>query len=179
MQFRIFRTRDARTERSAQIAGIDIIDTGDITEGLDTNANSGAPTNRDYIPGRFDVHLMWFGLSILIVAYLLNGIFTPLSAGEEIDGVDIAEIAQSIEVIDADFAYGEYLAAECLTCHQAQESSNASVPTIHGEIALEIITALLEYKNKVRKNTTMISIATSLSDEDIASLAKYFSRTNN
>jgi len=76
--------------------------------------------------------------------------------------------------IDADPAYGEYLAGECMTCHTGK-NTNASIPDINGREAAYIAAALLEYRDKTRENETMRSIASAMGPDEIAALAAYFS----
>ena len=76
-------------------------------------------------------------------------------------------------VVAGDVAYGEYLAAECVTCHQ--RSGNAhGIPSIVGWPADQFQAVLNSYRWKERDNPIMQTIAARLSDEDIAALAAYF-----
>ena len=72
----------------------------------------------------------------------------------------------------ADFDYGEYLAGQCLTCHQ--NSSDEGIPAINGAEALYIAKKLILYKNKELENEVMQLVAGALDKEQIASLAIYF-----
>lgn len=68
---------------------------------------------------------------------------------------------------------GEYLSAECVTCHQ-KSGAYKGIPPIVGwpdEVFIEIMNA---YKAKERDNQVMQTIAVKLSDEEIAALAAYF-----
>jgi cytochrome c len=72
-----------------------------------------------------------------------------------------------------DVAYGEYLAAECVTCHQ--RSGNAhGIPSIVGWPAEQFEAVLNSYRWKERDNAIMQTIAGRLSDDDIDALAAYF-----
>lgn len=84
-----------------------------------------------------------------------------------------ARIAAILQ-LNSDKAYGEYLAAQCSTCH-ASSTTGFGIPIIHGQKNTQIMQALLEYKEKRRTNTTMQSVAETLSDEDIGALALFFS----
>jgi len=75
---------------------------------------------------------------------------------------------------DVDADYGEYLAGECMTCHTGK-NTNASIPDIHGKDPGYIVSALIEYRNKTRKNETMRSITSVMGKDEIAALAAYFS----
>jgi cytochrome c len=78
--------------------------------------------------------------------------------------------------IEGDPAYGEYLATECVTCHNGKPSAGTAIPTIAGREPKEIIVALYEYKGKQRPNQTMQMVATALGDAEIAALAAYLSQ---
>ena len=73
--------------------------------------------------------------------------------------------------------YGEYLASDCKTCHKV-EGSAPGVPSIIGVSKRDIIVALHEYKQKVRKSPVMQMMARRLSNEEIAALAAYFEGLN-
>jgi cytochrome c len=73
-----------------------------------------------------------------------------------------------------DAAYGEYLAAECVTCHGG--AANASIPPLRTLRYEELIAALEAYRDGTRTNAVMRSVARSLGDAEIKALAAYFSR---
>jgi len=74
---------------------------------------------------------------------------------------------------------GQILSYTCLGCHGIQGYRNAypdyAVPRLRGQSAQYIITALHEYKSGLRDHPTMRLQASSLSDQDIADVAAYFS----
>ncbi len=74
---------------------------------------------------------------------------------------------------------GEALSQTCLGCHGAPGLRNASpvykVPKIGGQHAAYIVSALQAYKNEDRSHSTMRAQAASLSDQDMADIAAYFS----
>ncbi|NND91985.1 MAG: c-type cytochrome [Granulosicoccus sp.] len=74
-----------------------------------------------------------------------------------------------------DMEYGEYLAGECLTCHQAGDRSGR-VPPIHGLTADYFIYALLEYQNGSRSNRAMQNMSGPLGIEEMAALSAVFAR---
>ena len=74
---------------------------------------------------------------------------------------------------NADIAYGEYLAGECVTCHRSG-SSGGSIPNIAGVDAKIIAATLHSFKTKERENKVMQLVAERLDNEQIASLAVYF-----
>ena len=74
----------------------------------------------------------------------------------------------------ADEGYGEYLSSQCLTCHQP--TSDKGIPSIAGRDFESIVFMLIAYKDKEIENQVMQLVAGSLDDEQIASLALYFSK---
>jgi cytochrome c len=75
--------------------------------------------------------------------------------------------------IEGDFDYGEYLASECTTCHQAS-GGNDGIPSIIGWETEDFVTAMHAYKQKHRENPVMQLVAGRLADDEIAALAVYF-----
>ncbi|SEA71516.1 c-type cytochrome [Rubrimonas cliftonensis] len=75
--------------------------------------------------------------------------------------------------VAGDRDYGEYLASECVTCHQA-DGSDAGIPSIVGWPEEDFKAALHGYRAKLRANQAMQLIAATLGDEEIASLATFF-----
>ena len=73
----------------------------------------------------------------------------------------------------ADFDYGEYLSGQCQTCHK--NSSDEGIPAINGADSLYIAKKLILYKKKELENEVMQLVASALDEEQIASLAIYFS----
>ena len=72
-----------------------------------------------------------------------------------------------------DRALGEYLSAECVTCHKLT-GRQEGIPTIVGLPEKNLIELLNAYRAKKRGNTVMQNITARLSDEDITALAAYF-----
>ena len=77
--------------------------------------------------------------------------------------------------IPADAEYGEYLAGECLTCHQSGDNTGG-VPPILKLTTDYFIFALLEYQNGARSNRVMQSVAGALGAEEIAALSAVFTK---
>ena len=75
----------------------------------------------------------------------------------------------------ADIDYGEYLSAQCNTCHQ-NEDAEQTIPKLNGKTAIYLAKQLTAYKTKSLDNEVMQSVAGILSKEEIASLALYFSK---
>lgn len=74
---------------------------------------------------------------------------------------------------NADIAYGEYLAGECVTCHSV-DGADRGIPSIIGVDAEGFAYMMHAYKNKELDNKVMQLVAGRLDDEQIASLATYF-----
>lgn len=75
---------------------------------------------------------------------------------------------------NADIAYGEYLAGECVTCHSA-DGADRGIPSIIGLDAEGFAYIMHSYRKKELDNKVMQLVAGRLDDEQIASLAVYFS----
>jgi cytochrome c553 len=80
---------------------------------------------------------------------------------------------------DGDAASGQKLAYSCLGCHGIENYKNSypkySVPKLGGQHKAYIVVALTEYKDAARWHPTMRGFANTLSDQDRADLAAYFS----
>ena len=72
-----------------------------------------------------------------------------------------------------DKALGEYLSAECVTCHQLSGRSQG-IPPIIGWPEASFVEILKEYREKRRSNPVMQTIAAKFSNEEVAALAAYF-----
>lgn len=84
----------------------------------------------------------------------------------------------SILAIQGDPAYGEYLAGECVTCHQPSGADNG-IPSIVGWPVEIFVTSMHAYRSKARAHPVMQMIAGPLNDAEIASLAVYFKNLAN
>ena len=76
------------------------------------------------------------------------------------------------QIAKADIGYGEYLAGECSTCHR---KSGTAIPQINGIEAETFVTIMKAYRSKELDNKVMQMMARRLDDEQIISLAAYFS----
>lgn len=112
-------------------------------------------------------------LSVVAGALIMTLLFSAAARSTDSQSTDTD--VERILKLSADPEYGEYLAAECVTCHA--EVQTAGVPQINGLPANYIIRALLEYKNLVRPNEVMKVVADSMGDEEMAALAAHFSVT--
>jgi cytochrome c553 len=72
----------------------------------------------------------------------------------------------------ADTSQGAQLAAACASCH-VLSGSDKGIPAIMGLGEEKISRAMLDYRASERPNHIMHAIALSLSDEEIASVARY------
>lgn len=83
------------------------------------------------------------------------------------------ELSPDVLAIVGDPEYGEYLASECLTCHQS-DGGDAGIPSITRWVEEDFVVAMHAYKQKLRPHPVMQMMAGRLSDEEIAALAAYF-----
>ena len=85
------------------------------------------------------------------------------------------DVDPQILAITGDPEYGEYLASECMTCHQS-DGADRGIPSIVGWPTKQFVIVLHAYKSTARPNPVMQMIAANLADEDIAALAAYFEK---
>jgi cytochrome c len=83
------------------------------------------------------------------------------------------DLDPEILALQGDPEYGEYLASECKTCHQASGMDDG-IPGITGWPDEDFVVAMHAYKRKLRSNPVMQMMAGRLNDEEIAALAAYF-----
>lgn len=94
--------------------------------------------------------------------------------------VSFVTVSAHSQDIKGDVKAGETKNAMCIGCHgiqgyQASFPEVYKVPMISGQSAKYIASALHAYQKGERKHPTMRGIAESLSDQDIADLAAYYS----
>ena len=94
-------------------------------------------------------------------------------AAISISGASIQCVQAESLIKNADMAYGEYLAGECVTCHRSG-AANDGIPSISGMDAEAFVYILQSYRSKELENKVMQLVASRLDDEQIASLAVYF-----
>ena len=75
--------------------------------------------------------------------------------------------------VKGDMDYGQYLSAECVTCHSVS-GADKGIPPINGWDEESFVAVVNAYKSKELENPAMQLIAGRLDDEQIASLALYF-----
>lgn len=73
----------------------------------------------------------------------------------------------------ADAAFGEYLSSECTACHR-RDGENRGIPSIIGWPPDQFIAALKAYRDKERPNAIMQTIASRLTDDEMAALAAFY-----
>jgi len=106
----------------------------------------------------------------------MNKLLTTIFA-VAVSCVTVSGLAQEVK---GDAKAGETKNAMCIGCHgikgyQASFPEIYKVPMISGQGGKYITAALNAYKKGERKHPTMRSIAESLTDQDIADLAAYYS----
>jgi cytochrome c553 len=92
----------------------------------------------------------------------------------------LGTLGLSLSASAQDAKAGEKKAAMCIGCHgipdyKASFPEVYRVPMIAGQNAKYIVSALTQYKKGDRKHPTMRGIAASLSDQDMADLAAFYS----
>jgi len=86
-----------------------------------------------------------------------------------------ADDALAAKIAAADIGYGEYLAGECVTCHQKSGVSRG-IPSIAGIDGQAFVSIMTAYRQKDLDNKVMQMVAGRLDDEQLVSLAAYFSK---
>lgn len=109
---------------------------------------------------------------------LKNLLFISAALWMVVTGIPSAQ-AQDIS---GDAAAGSHKNALCIGCHGIHGFHTAfpetyHVPMINGQSAGYVSAALHEYKSGERKHPSMRTLASSLSDQDIADLAAYYAST--
>ena len=125
--------------------------------------------NHDLLRERFTVGMLKYLFAVQTV--LLLGFFPGSVHSDEID------LPAEILNLDGDREYGEYLASDCKTCHEA-DGSGDGIPNIHGRPKIQLITLLYAYREKIKLNEVMQMQAGRLTNEEIAALAAYFEGLN-
>jgi cytochrome c len=84
-----------------------------------------------------------------------------------------ATVPQALAEDPKSVAYGRHLARECTSCHRL-DGVNNGIPSIIGWQTDTFVTTLKFYRDGARSNPVMISVASSLSDEQMQALAVFF-----
>lgn len=109
----------------------------------------------------------------------MNKLLTTVFAFAAVSIAGIANLASAQDIVgDAKAGHGKV--DMCIGCHsivgyQASFPEVHKVPKISGQGAKYIVAALNAYKKGERKHPTMRGIADSLSDQDMADVAAYYS----
>ena len=82
-------------------------------------------------------------------------------------------LGASAAALQGDPEYGQYLSGECVTCHSSS-GADKGIPAIIGWPKENFIDALYQYKQELRENPVMRTVAKRLGDEEMAALAAYF-----
>ena len=82
--------------------------------------------------------------------------------------VSVAELG-----LAADFGQGAQLAATCAACHRL-DGHDRGIPSIVGLSEEQFVTVMRAFKSGERSGPIMRTMARSLSNEEIATLARYF-----
>lgn len=97
----------------------------------------------------------------------------PMTGEASPDGL-VRSFADIVLQMEGDPEYGEYLAGECVTCHQATGHADG-IPSIVGLPKDYFVKSLFEYRTNVRSNEVMKLRVANLANDEIAALAAYFS----
>lgn len=81
-------------------------------------------------------------------------------------------VAPAAPALAGDLAFGEYLSSECMTCHRI-DGSEKGIPSIIGWPTDHFEAVMHSYRNRVRENPVMQTIAGRLSQAEIEALAAY------
>lgn len=85
----------------------------------------------------------------------------------------VPELPPEVLALKGDPEFGQYLASECQTCHQAS-GADAGIPSITLWPREDFVLAMHAYKQKLRPHPVMQMMADRLTEEEIAALAAYF-----
>lgn len=115
-----------------------------------------------------------------VLAYLRNHSDMPqdIPEAEPTARASVPVLPPEVLSIVGDVEFGEYLAAECLTCHR-RDGSDSGIPAITGWPAEDFVVAMHAYRQKLRPNPVMQMMAGRLADDEIAALAAYFETLGN
>jgi cytochrome c553 len=110
----------------------------------------------------------------------MNKLLTPLFALAVACVTALSPSMGNAQEVKGNAAAGEKKNAMCIGCHgivgyQASFPEVYKVPKISGQSAKFIVASLVAYKQGDRKHPTMRGIAESLTDQDMADLAAFYS----
>lgn len=112
-----------------------------------------------------------------VIAYLRTFSASPQNIPEAAPTATAHEVVLPPEVLAlvGDPEFGEYLAAECSTCHQL-DGDDEGIPSITGWPEEDFVVAMHAYKIQLRPHPVMQMMAGRLTDEEIAALAAYYAK---
>nr|WP_227444559.1 c-type cytochrome [Cognatishimia sp. F0-27] len=112
-----------------------------------------------------------------VLAYLRSYSDNPANLPEAAPTAIAREVELPAEILalEGDVAYGEYLASECLTCHQ-RDGGDDGIPSITNWYEEDFVVAMHAYKRKIRPHPVMQMMAGRLNAEEIAALAAFFAK---
>jgi cytochrome c553 len=109
------------------------------------------------------------------------GLLSVFAAGSVLVATAACAQAADASTLKGDPVHGKAISYTCLGCHGVAGYRNAypnySVPKLAGQHPEYILAALQEYKGDQRSHLTMHSQASTLSDQDMADIAAFFSGT--
>lgn len=85
--------------------------------------------------------------------------------------------AGGVQAASPEISRGALLASTCFTCHGTDGKSPGSIPSIQGIPATTLAETMKAFRTGERPSTVMDRHAKGYSDEEIALLADYLSRT--
>jgi cytochrome c553 len=85
----------------------------------------------------------------------------------------ISAVPHALAVEAKLLAYGQHMARECTSCHRL-DGINNGIPSIIGWPTDTFVNTLKFYREGARTNPVMVSVASSLSDEQMQALAAFF-----
>jgi cytochrome c553 len=87
-----------------------------------------------------------------------------------------AAVGTPLTGMAGDVSAGKAKASVCMTCHGVNGiSTTPLVPNLAGQKEAYIVKALMDFRDGKRNSAIMQSMASNLSDDDIANLAAFFS----
>jgi cytochrome c len=92
-----------------------------------------------------------------------------------LSGAAATDVNAKATVLSGDVELGEYLSAECVTCHRLSGDYDG-IPPIVGWPVEHFFAVMLEYRHKKRPNPVMQTATSNLTDEEIGALAAYFAQ---
>ncbi|MEN0001472.1 MAG: c-type cytochrome [Pseudomonadota bacterium] len=115
----------------------------------------------------------WCARRIVLPFAIVVMAFVSAHADEPDAEIAAQEAVAAILQIDGDTAYGQFLAGECITCHQETGKADG-IPAIVGIEQDYFVRSVVEYQKNIRDNEVMRLHVQNLGNEEVAALAAYF-----